>query len=130
MPPVTTIDELLADARARLDRVTPSLAAARLHDGDHVLLVDLRLAEQRQLDGEIPGATVIALNHLEWRVDPTSSTRIDAARDHDVEIILLCDEGYCSSLAAARLHDLGLRRATDVIGGFRAWRAAGLPVET
>jgi len=127
---VTTIDELLADARARLDRVTPSLAAARLHDGDHVLLVDLRLAEQRQLDGEIPGATVIALNHLEWRVDPTSSTRIDAARDHDVEIILLCDEGYCSSLAAARLHDLGLRRATDVIGGFRAWRAAGLPVET
>lgn len=93
------------------------------------MLVDVRLAEQRDLDGVIPGALAISLNHLEWRLDPASAYRIDAARDHDVEVIVVCDEGYCSSLAAARLQDLGLHRATDMIGGFQAWRAAGLPIE-
>ena len=72
---------------------------------------------------------MLSLNHLEWRLDPTSESRIPEATGTDVDVVLLCDEGYVSSLAAARLHDLGLTRATDMIGGFQAWRAAGLPVE-
>jgi rhodanese-related sulfurtransferase len=124
---MTTVDELLAAARARLVRVDPATAKDRQDAG--ALLVDVRLFEQRSADGAIPGALVIALNHLEWRLDPASDARIPEARDHDVEILLLCDEGYCSSLAAARLHELGLHRATDVVGGFQAWRAVGLPVE-
>ena len=124
---MTTVDDLLAAARAQLRRVDPAAAKSRLDEG--ALLVDVRLFEQRAADGAVPGALVIALNHLEWRLDPASASRIPEARDHDVEIMLLCDEGYCSSLAAARLHELGLRRTTDVVGGFQAWRAAGLPVE-
>ena len=88
----------------------------------------MRILEQRQADGTVPGAEIISLNHVEWRLDPTSASRIAAAHDHDIEIILFCNEGYVSSLAAARLHELGLHRATDMIGGFQAWRAAGLPV--
>jgi rhodanese-related sulfurtransferase len=87
------------------------------------------LSEQREADGAIPDAVTLSLNHLEWRLDPASDARIPEARDHHVEILLCCDEGYVSSLAAFRLHELGLHRATDVIGGFQAWRAAGLPVE-
>jgi rhodanese-related sulfurtransferase len=124
---VATVDELLAAARATLRRVT-AVEAARRHAAGAVL-VDVRLSDQRAADGEIPGALRIALNHLEWRLDPTSPHRVRQARDHDVEVIVVCDEGYCSSLAAARLQSLGLARATDVVGGFRAWRAAGLPVE-
>jgi rhodanese-related sulfurtransferase len=124
---VQSIAELLAEARAGLERVDPTTAAERQAAG--ALLVDVRTAEQRHADGLIPGAHVIALNHLEWRLDPTSADRIPAAVDHDIDVIVLCDEGYCSSLAAARLQTLGLHRATDVIDGFRAWRAAGLPVE-
>jgi rhodanese-related sulfurtransferase len=124
---MASVDELLAIARTRLTRVSPVEAAARQRAG--ALLVDLRILEQRTAHGTIPGAEVISLNHLEWRLDPTSASRISAARDEDVDVILVCDEGYCSSLAAARLHELGLRRATDMIGGFQAWRAAGLPVE-
>lgn len=124
---MTSVDELLARARAQLERVEPAVAKTRQDAG--ALLVDVRLLEQRAADGTVPGAIVIALNHLEWRLDPTSAHRVAEARDHDVEIMVLCDEGYCSSLAAARLHALGLHRATDVIGGFQAWRAAGLPVE-
>src|SRR5688500_135121 len=116
---MTTVDDLLAAARAQLQRVDPAAAKSRLDEG--ALLVDVRLFEQRAADGAVPGALVIALNHLEWRLDPASASRIPEARDHDVEIMLLCDEGYCSSLAAARLHELGLRRATDVVGGFQAW---------
>jgi len=118
---------MLAEARRRLARMTAVEAAARVTQG--ALLVDVRTAEQRAADGVIPGAYVIALNHLEWRLDPTSDHRIPEARDHDIEVIVVCDEGYCSSLAAARLQQLGLRGATDLDGGFRAWRAAGLPVE-
>jgi rhodanese-related sulfurtransferase len=124
---VTTVDEMLARARTQLVRVTPEEAARRQSAG--ALLVDIRLTEQREADGAIPDAVTLSLNHLEWRLDPTSDARIPEARDHEVEILLCCDEGYVSSLAAFRLHELGLNRATDVIGGFQAWRAAGLPVE-
>ena len=85
---------------------------------------------QRQADGEIPGAIVIERNHLEWRLDPTSTGRIPEATDPDIVWIVLCDEGYSSSLAAASLQRLGLHNATDVIGGFQAWKAAGLPITT
>jgi rhodanese-related sulfurtransferase len=120
------VDDLLARARARLDRVEPGDAAAAVRRG--ALLVDTRPEWQRRAEGGIPGATVIERNHLEWRLDPTSDARIPEAVDHDVEVIVVCSEGYSSSLAAASLQDLGLRRATDLVGGFQAWRAAGLPV--
>ena len=120
-----TVDELLEAARARLRRVDPAEAAAAVDRG--ALLVDTRPAGQRDAEGGIPGALVIERNHLEWRLDPDSDARIPEATDHDVEIVVFCSEGYSSSLAAASLQDLGLRRATDLIGGFRAWREAGLP---
>jgi rhodanese-related sulfurtransferase len=122
---MTTITQLLEAARARLDRIGPQEAAARAERGAH--LVDTRPQWQREQEGALPGALVIERNHLEWRLDPTSDARIPEAVDHDVEWILFCSEGYSSSLAAASLQDLGLRRATDVDGGFRAWAAAGLP---
>jgi rhodanese-related sulfurtransferase len=124
---MANVDVLLAQARERLERVTPEEADVRRRAG--ALLIDVRLDEQRRDDGTIPGAIVLSLNHIEWRLDPTSPTRIPEATGTDVDIVVLCDEGYVSSLAAARLHDLGLTRATDMIGGFQAWRAAGLPVE-
>ena len=93
------------------------------------LLVDTRPLAQRRADDEIPGALVIERNVLEWRLDPNSVTRIPEADGYDREVIIVCNEGYSSSLAAATLHDLGLHRATDVVGGFQAWRAAGLPVQ-
>ena len=121
-----TIDEILDAARARLTRVTPEAAAVALEYG--ALLVDTRPLQQRRSEGEIPGALLIERNVLEWRLDPASSVRIPQATDHDIVVILVCSEGYSSSLAAASLQDLGLRNATDLIGGFQAWRAAGLPV--
>jgi rhodanese-related sulfurtransferase len=120
-----TIDELLDAARARLHRLAPTEAAAAAERG--ALLVDTRPAWQRDADGVIPGALLIERNHLEWRLDPTSDARVPEAVDHDVEIVVICSEGYSSSLAAASLQDLGLTRATDLIGGFHAWRDAGLP---
>jgi len=93
------------------------------------VLVDTRPEFQRRADGEVPGAVVIERNHLEWRLDPHSQGRIPEATDRDITWIVLCDEGYSSSLAAASLQDLGMRNATDVVGGFQAWRRAGLPVE-
>ena len=86
--------------------------------------------EQRARHGEIPGALVIDRTVLEWRLDPTSSTRIKEATDHQVRVILVCNEGYSSSLAAASLQEIGLIHATDMIGAFQAWKAAGLPVES
>ena len=118
-----SVDDLLQEARARLARVTPD-EARRAVDERGALLVDTRPAWQRRDEGEIPGALVIERNHIEWRFDPTSDARIPEAVDHDVEVILFCSEGYSSSLAAASLQDLGLHRATDVIGGFKAWREA------
>jgi rhodanese-related sulfurtransferase len=123
-----TIEHLLAAARAGLRRLEPAAAADAARKGAR--LVDIRPWPQRQADGEIPGAIVIERNHLEWRLDPTSSGRIPEAADHDIAWIVLCDEGYSSSLAAASLQRLGLRNATDVIGGFQAWKAAGLPIAT
>jgi rhodanese-related sulfurtransferase len=122
-----TVGELLTAARARLQRVEPAAAADAVARG--ALLVDTRPEWQRRSEGEIPGALLIERNHLEWRLDPTSDARIPEAVDHDVEVIVMCSEGYSSSLAAASLQDLGLRRATDLVGGFRAWRAAGLPTQ-
>lgn len=123
---MTGIDELLSTARARLDRVGPDKAAALVAEGAR--LVDTRPQWQRDAEGTLPGALVIERNHLEWRLDPTSDARIPEATDHDVTWIVVCSEGYSSSLAAASLQDLGLRHATDLDGGFRAWKAAGLPV--
>jgi rhodanese-related sulfurtransferase len=121
-----SIDELLAEARGRIDRVTPERAAARLAEG--ALLVDTRPAAQRAREGAVPGALIVERNVLEWRFDPLSDARLPEATGYDVEVIVLCSEGYSSSLAADSLRALGLARTSDVIGGFRAWAAAGLPV--
>jgi rhodanese-related sulfurtransferase len=120
-----SIDELLADARSRLTRVTPAEAAARVAAGG--LLVDIRPAAQRAREGEVPGALVVERNVLEWRFDPASDARLPEATGYDVDVIVLCSEGYTSSLAADALRALGLVRATDVVGGYHAWVAAGLP---
>src|SRR5438132_3470014 len=116
-----TIEDLVAAARSKLDRVMPADLAAERAAG--ALVVDIRPAEQRQRDGELPGATVIDRNVLEWRLDPASPHRIVEATDYDCRIIVVCDQGYSSSLAAATLQQLGLHRATDLVGGYQAWRA-------
>jgi rhodanese-related sulfurtransferase len=120
-----SIDEVLADARSRLTRVTPLAAAERVAAG--AALVDIRPAAQRAREGEVPGALVVERNVLEWRFDPRSDARLPVATGFDVDVIVLCSEGYTSSLAADALRELGLHRATDVVGGFWAWAAAGLP---
>ncbi len=122
-----TVDELLNAARCRLRRVTPS-QAWRAPSAEVASIVDVRPEFQRRADGEIPGAIVVELVHLQWRLDPASPARIPEAIDHHVRWIICCDEGYSSSLAAVSLHDLGLVHATDIIDGFRAWRDAGLPI--
>ena len=119
------IDELLEDARASLQRVTPEEAQRATESG--ALLVDMRPIEQRERDGEIAGALIIDRNVLEWRLDPQGAHRIPEIRSHGDVVILFCNEGYASSLAAATLQRLGLHRATDMVGGFQAWLAAGLP---
>jgi rhodanese-related sulfurtransferase len=118
---VSGIDVLLAAARRRLDRVSPADLAAEQAAG--ALVVDIRPLEQRQRDGELPGAVVIDRNVLEWRLDPASPYRIPEATHADLRVIVVCNEGYSSSLAAASLRDVGLRRATDLVGGYQAWRA-------
>jgi len=125
MPP--TIDELLERARSRLLRVDAAQAARELADG--ALVVDTRPADQRAEQGVIPGALVVGRNVLEWRLDPSSPSRIPQAVDLDVRVIVVCAEGFSSSLAAASLQELGFWNATDLIGGFVAWEAAGLPVD-
>jgi rhodanese-related sulfurtransferase len=112
----TTVADLLAQARAELVRLTP--AEARTAAGDGALLVDIRPVEQRRRDGELPGARVISRNVLEWRLDSSCER----------PVIVVCDEGYQSSLAAATLRRLGVD-ATDMVGGVQAWRAEGLPLE-
>jgi rhodanese-related sulfurtransferase len=126
MPP--TIHEVLEQARRRLVRIDPLQAAEEQAKG--ALLVDTRTDTQRAAQGEIPGALIIGRTVLEWRLDPNSDMRIPQATDHQVRVIIVCAEGYSSSLAAASLQDIGLVNATDLIGGFHAWKAAGLPVET
>ena len=124
----TTINDLLQAARERLDRVGPAEALEALQRG--AVLVDIRSETQRAADGLIPGARFCPRNVLEWRVDPASG-HADPSLGGDVDtwLILVCNEGYQSSLAAATLQDLGFARATDLEGGFQAWRAAGLPVD-
>jgi rhodanese-related sulfurtransferase len=123
MPEAAQVDRLLETARQRLDRVRPADLAAEMAAG--VLVVDTRPVEQRERDGELPGAALIDRNVLEWRLDPTSPHCIPGIADRDRRIIVVCNEGYSSSLAAASLQDLGLHRATDLIGGYQAWRASG-----
>ncbi|PQD99282.1 sulfurtransferase [Mycobacterium sp. EPG1] len=112
------IDKVLDDARAKLTRLSAEAVPAALDRG--AVLVDIRPAAQRAAEGEIGAALVIERNVLEWRCDPTSDARIPQAVDDDVEWVILCSEGYTSSLAAASLKDLGLHRSTDVIGGYHA----------
>jgi rhodanese-related sulfurtransferase len=120
-----SIEDLLAVARTRIARVTPHEAVDRIAAG--ALLVDIRPAAQRRQEGEVPGALVVERNVLEWRFDPSSDARLPEATGYDLEVIVLCSEGYTSSLAADALRALGLVRATDVVGGYHAWVAAGLP---
>jgi rhodanese-related sulfurtransferase/mannose-6-phosphate isomerase-like protein (cupin superfamily) len=120
-----TIEEILGAARGRLTRLSPGEAHAAAGAG--AVLVDIRPAAQRALEGEIPNGLIVDRNVLEWRFDPLSDARLPEVSGYDLQVIIFCSEGYTSSLAAAALHDIGLSRATDVIGGFRAWRAAGLP---
>ncbi|GAA1428761.1 hypothetical protein GCM10009601_42640 [Streptomyces thermospinosisporus] len=121
------IDALLERVRSGYERIEPRDAHAAAQAGQ-ALLVDIRYAALRDRDGLIPGALVVERNELEWRLDPQGSHRLPEATGHDLRIVVICDEGYASSLAAESLHRLGLHRATDLIGGFQAWRAAGLPV--
>ncbi len=127
MPEPRTVDELLEAARASLERVSP--AGARQAAAEGALVVDIRPLELRVRDGVIPGAVAVGRNVLEWRLDPVGAHRIPEVTSYEQVVVVVCDEGYASSLAAASLQQLGLQRATDLIGGFRAWRAAGLPVE-
>jgi rhodanese-related sulfurtransferase len=120
------IDELLAHARRHLRRRTPHEAAEAVQRG--AVLIDIRPVEQRREQGEIPGALIIPRNVLEWRLDPRSEACLPGVASYDREIILVCVEGYASTLAAATLRRMGLVRATDLEGGFMAWKAAGLPV--
>jgi rhodanese-related sulfurtransferase len=127
------IDEILALARTRLHRLLPRQAFEELRDADitvPVLLVDIRPAAQRAMHGQIPGAMIIERNVLEWRFDPRYlEGRLDIATRFDLRIIIFCQAGYTSSLAAASLQDVGLLNATDVVGGFEAWKEEGLPIE-
>lgn len=122
-----TVDELLEDARKLLpERPSPQQTLKEIAEG--VFVVDIRGDEQQRRDGLIPGATIIRRNVLEWRCDPKSEWRHRKVTDHDQRIILVCDEGYQSSLAAANLHLLGMKNATDMAGGFQQWKGAGLAI--
>ncbi|MFD4132259.1 rhodanese-like domain-containing protein [Streptomyces goshikiensis] len=122
----TGIDALVERVRETYARVDAPAAYAASLGG--ALLVDIRYQALRERDGLIPGALVIERNELEWRLDPEGSHRVPQATGHDLRVIVICNEGYASTLAAASLHALGLRHATDLEGGFQAWKSAGLPV--
>jgi rhodanese-related sulfurtransferase len=121
-----TVEDLLHEARARLERLDPIQAKVAMAEG--AILIDIRSESQRSRDGRVPGARFLPRNVLEWRLDPASEHRDPEAARRDVLLILMCDEGFQSSLAAATLRRFGLRVA-DLIGGYQAWRSAGLPVE-
>jgi rhodanese-related sulfurtransferase len=125
--PRKTIDQLLAEARAQLHRVDPE--GMRAAGARGAVLIDIRSGEQRRADGVIPGTHYFPRNVLEWRLDPTSGASDPAVSDPEAEVVLFCNAGYASSLAAVTLRELGFARATDLDGGFQAWKAAGLPVE-
>ena len=119
-----TIDQMLDDARSRIDRMYVFELAEAVRRG--AIFVDIRPQAQRALEGTLPGALAIERNVLEWRLDPTSDAHLALAVDHDVEWVIVCSEGYTSSLAADSLRRLGLHRATDLVGGYQAIKAAGL----
>jgi rhodanese-related sulfurtransferase/mannose-6-phosphate isomerase-like protein (cupin superfamily) len=123
-----SIEQVLSAARARLQRLAPDEAHEAMIKTE-AILVDIRPEGQRAIEGSIAGALVVERNVLEWRFDPASSARLPVATDHDIQVILFCSEGYTSSLAATALQGLGLYRATDMIGGFQAWKAMGLPID-
>ncbi len=125
-PQRRTLEELLAEARARLTRLTPREAQLAQQAG--AVLIDTRPEANRETEGHLPGAVVIERTVLEWRLDPASEARLPFA-SYDAHLVIVCNEGYSSSLAAATLQDLGIRKATDLDGGYRAWKAAGLPTE-
>jgi rhodanese-related sulfurtransferase len=122
---VTGVDAVLERARIGMQRLDPHETRAAVAAG--ALLVDTRTDRQRAVQGNLPGAIVIDRTVLEWRLDPTSASRIPEAAGYDLDIVVVCRQGYSSSLAAASLRAVGLRRATDMIGGVEAWLAAGLP---
>jgi rhodanese-related sulfurtransferase len=122
-----TIDGLLAGARGRIERMGPQEAHRAMSEG--ALLVDIRCADDRRATGVIPGSIHVPLSVLFWRLDPSSGYDDPALSDLARPVVLVCAHGYSSSLAAATLLDLGFASAGDVIGGFEAWSAAGLPVE-
>lgn len=125
------IAEILEDSRSHLSRISPQEALSKIQEQSNseppVLLVDIRPAAQRAAEGEIDGALVVERNVLEWRFDPRSDARLKVADRYDLRVVVFCQEGYTSSLAARELQRLGLSNATDIIGGYRAWREAGLP---
>lgn len=121
-----SIDEILAEARDRLRRLDPAETYEAMGQG--AVLVDIRSEAQRAEQGLVPGSLHVERNVLEWRFDPQSAAKLPQATGYDVQVIVMCVEGYTSSLAAAALQDLGLASATDLAGGFRAWEQAGLPV--
>jgi rhodanese-related sulfurtransferase len=126
--PARTINQLLASARHGMQRLEPPDAARAMAGG--ALLIDTRCAEALRRDGSIPGATHVPLSVLYWRLDPTSPHRDPVLATPERQVILLCADGFSSSLAAATLRQLGFTAATDVVGGFSGWRSAGLPIET
>jgi rhodanese-related sulfurtransferase len=121
-----SVDALLDEARARIERVAPEVALRRRSAG--ALLVDIRPEAQRVEHGEVPDALIVERNVLEWRFDPQSAWRLPEIHGYERDVIVLCQEGYASSFAAESLRQLGHQRVADVIGGFAAWRRAGLPI--
>ncbi|MDT4921686.1 MAG: hypothetical protein QOI15_2588, partial [Pseudonocardiales bacterium] len=121
------VSDMLAAARSRLTRLEPRAAYEAVRAG--AVLVDIRPELYRDAEGTIPGALIIERNDLEWRLDPADDARLPVAA-YDLQVVVMCNEGYASSLAAAALQDLGVSAATDLAGGFRAWRTAGLPVSS
>lgn len=127
IPATRSIADVLETARGQLRRLSPGEASQAIEHGGAVL-VDIRPGPQRAREGEIPGALIVERNVLEWRFDPASDARLAVAGRYDLQVIVFCSEGYTSSLAAAALQEIGLWRATDIVGGYRAWQAAGLRV--
>lgn len=123
--PPLTVDDLLREAREQIDRLTPAEAAREIDAG--AVVVDTRCADDRRAEGQIPGSLHVPRNVLEWRADPACEARDERIADPSARLIVVCNDGYSSSLAAASLRRLGFARVADLAGGFRAWAAAGLP---
>ncbi len=121
-----TVDQLLAEARSRIRRLSPAQTAEALDRG--ALVIDIRPVAQRHGEGEVPGVRIVERNVLEWRLDPAGPDRLAEVTGYDQQVVVLCSEGYASSLVAATLVEMGFTSAGDLDGGFQAWAAAGLPV--